>query len=166
MFDAVTEPELTSEELAAWRALQWATSLIMSRFRLDLAEQGLSIVEFDVLVHLAWAPEGTLPLQDLTASMVTGDALSRSGLTRVLDRMERDGLVRRKSSPSDRRRFDVVLTAKGRRRFDGVWPDHQDGIRRYFVGPLAPGDVGVITRVLGGLIAANEQALGLRPADD
>ena len=161
----MTESELTPDELAAWRALQWATALITSRFRADLAGDGLSIVEFDVLVHLAWAPEGTLPLQDLTASMVFGDSLSRSGLTRVLDRMERDGLVRRKLTPTDRRRFDVVLTAKGRRRFDAVWPAHEEGIRRYFVEPLTAGDIEVLTRVLGGLIEANELELGMRASD-
>ena len=152
---------MSANELAAWRQLQWATALIMSRFRVDLSEVGLSIVEFDVLVHLAWSAQGTLPLQDLTASMVFGDALSRSGLTRVLDRMERDGLVRRKLTAGDRRRFDVVLTPKGRRRFDGVWPGHEDGIRRYFVDPLAPTDIHELTRILGRLIRWNETALGM-----
>ena len=75
-----------------WKQLQWATALIMNRFRRDLAAAGLSLEQFDVLVHLAWAPSGTLPLHELTASMVVADALSRSGITRLLDRMERDGL--------------------------------------------------------------------------
>lgn len=64
-------------------------------------------------IHLAQAPAGTLPLHELTASMLVADALSRSGLTRLLDRMERDGLVRRMVSPHDRRRFDVTLTPEG-----------------------------------------------------
>ena len=108
----MTKP--TSDQLAAWRQLQWANALIMSRFRRDLAEFDVTIEEFDVLVHLAWASGGALPLQELTTSMVLGNALSRSGLTRMLDRMENDGLIRRELNRTDRRRFDVALTEKGR----------------------------------------------------
>lgn len=144
------------DQLAGWKQLQWATALIMARFRRDLAACGLSLEEFDVLVHLAWAPSGTLALHELTASMVVADALSRSGITRLLDRMERDGLIRRTVSTRDRRRFDVSLTPRGRRRFDQIWPTHADGIRRYFAQPLAPGDISELGRILGRLIQANE----------
>jgi DNA-binding MarR family transcriptional regulator len=140
---------------ATWRDLQWATSLIMSRFAHDLAEQDLTLEEFDVLVHLAWAPNGVLPLRALVASMVTGYQLSRSGLTRLLDRMERDGLVERTLSRADRRQFDVAITALGREVFDGVWPGHLQGIQRYFSEPLTDPDVTVMKRVLAKLIRAN-----------
>ena len=106
-------PTVTDDQLAVWKQLQWATALIMGRFRRDLAGSGLSLEEFDALIHLAQAPSGTLPLHELTASMLVADALSRSGLTRLLDRMERDGLVRRTVSAHDRRRFDVSLTRTG-----------------------------------------------------
>ena len=133
----------------------------MSRFRRDLAEVGLTIEEFDVLVHLAWAPAGALPLKELTASMVLGDALSRSGLTRMLDRMERDGLIRRQLNKDDRRRFDVALTRKGRQRFDEVWPPHEEGIGRYFVDALTPRDIDELGRILGQLVRANETPVRL-----
>lgn len=149
-------PALTDDQLAAWKQLQWATALITSQFRRDLAGAGLSLEQFDVLVHLAWAPSGTLPLHELTASMVVADALSRSGITRLLDRMERDGLVRRTVSAHDRRRFDVSLTPAGRRRFDQAWPAHADGIGRYFAQPLAPGDIAELARILDSLIQANQ----------
>jgi DNA-binding MarR family transcriptional regulator len=149
----------TSEQLAVWRQLQWATALIMRRFRRDLAEAGLTIEEFDVLVHLAWAPAGALALKELTGSMVLGEALSRSGLTRMLDRMDDDGLIRRELNKDDRRRFDISLTRKGRRRFEAVWPPHEDGIGRYFVAPLAQSDIDDLRRVLAKLIEANETAV-------
>jgi DNA-binding MarR family transcriptional regulator len=154
MLSAIVKP--TSEQLAVWRQLQWATALIMGRFRRDLAEAGLTIEEFDVLVHLAWAPAGALPLKELTGSMVLGDALSRSGLTRMLDRMDNDGLIRRELNKGDRRRFDISLTRKGRRRFEQVWPPHQDGIGLYFVDPLTQTDIDQLGRILGKLIQANE----------
>lgn len=132
----------------------------MARFKSDLARSGLSVEEFDVLVHLAWAPSETLTLRELTATMVVSSALTRSGLTRLLDRMDRDRLVRRTLSKQDRRRFDVSLTAKGRRRFAQVWPEHADGIRRYFVDPLAMEDLDDLDRILSVLIRTNEVELG------
>jgi DNA-binding MarR family transcriptional regulator len=149
-------PTLTDDQLAAWKQLQWATALITGRFRRDLARTGLSLEQFDVLVHLAWAPSGTLPLHQLTASMVVADTLSRSGITRLLDRMERDGLITRTVSTADRRRFDVSLTQHGRRRFEEAWPAHADGIGRYFAQPLTPRDIGDLTRILDSLIQANQ----------
>src|ERR1700739_4685225 len=148
-------PTVTDDQLAVWKQLQWATALIMGRFRRDLAASGFSLEEFDALIHLAQAPSGTLPLHELTSSMLVADALSRSGLTRLLDRMERVGLVRRTVSPHDRRRFDVTLTPDGRRRFDQVWPEHADGIGRYFVQPLAGRVLDGLGRVVDTLLPAN-----------
>ena len=149
-------PLLDDDQLAVWKQLQWATALIMARFRRDLAGSGLSLEEFDVLVHLAWAPSQTLALHELAASMVVADALSRSGITRLLDRMERDGLITRTVSTTDRRRFDVSLTPPGRLRFDQAWPAHADGIGRYFVQPLTSRDIGDLARILDSLIQANQ----------
>jgi DNA-binding MarR family transcriptional regulator len=153
---------LTEDQLAVWKQLQWATALIMNRFRRDLADAGVSLEQFDVLVHLAWAPSGTLPLHELTASMVVADALSRSGITRLLDRMERDGLITRTVSTADRRRFDVSLTPPGRQRFEQVWPGHADGIGRYFVQPLTSRDIEDLARILDTLIQANQNHHQLR----
>ena len=89
-------------------------------------------------------------------SGVVAAALSRSGITRLLDRMDRDGLIVRTVSTTDRRRFDVSLTPAGRRRFDQAWPAHADGIGRYFVQPLTSCDIGDLTRILDSLIQANQ----------
>jgi DNA-binding MarR family transcriptional regulator len=148
------------DRLAAWRDLQWATSLIMGRFARDLTERDLTIEEFDVLVHLAWAKDGVMPLRQLVASMVTGYQLSRSGLTRLLDRMERDGLVERTLSREDRRQFDVAISRQGREVFGRVWPEHVEGLQRYFSEPLTDRDVIVLKRVLAKLISANERGDG------
>jgi DNA-binding MarR family transcriptional regulator len=131
----------------------------MGRFAHDLADEDLTLEEFDVLVHLAWARDGVLPLRALVASMVSGYQLSRSGLTRLLDRMERDGLIERTLSSEDRRQFDVAVTDQGREVFDRVWPGHLQGIQRSFSEPLTDHDVTVLKRVLGKLIRANEPLL-------
>jgi DNA-binding MarR family transcriptional regulator len=132
----------------------------MGRFAHDLAAQDLTLEEFDVLVHLAWARDGVMPLRQLVDSMVTGYQLSRSGLTRLLDRMERDGLVERTLSREDRRQFDVAISSRGRELFGRVWPEHVDGIQRYFSGPLTDRDVVVLKKVLAKLISANERDHG------
>ena len=144
------------DRLSAWRDLQWATSLIMGRFAHDLAKEDLTLEEFDVLVHLAWARDGVLPLRALVASLVSGYQLSRSGLTRLLDRMERDGLVERSLSREDRRQFDVAISDRGRQVFDQVWPGHLEGILRWFSQPLTDSDVTALKRLLAKLIRANE----------
>jgi MarR family transcriptional regulator, 2-MHQ and catechol-resistance regulon repressor len=131
----------------------------MSRFAHDLADEDLTLEEFDVLVHLAWARDGVLPLRALVASMVSGYQLSRSGLTRLLDRMERDGLIERTLSNEDRRQFDVAITGRGREVFDRLWPGHLQGIQRYFSGSLTDRDVTVLKRVLAKLIKTNEPLL-------
>jgi DNA-binding MarR family transcriptional regulator len=136
----------------------------MGRFAHDLAEEDLTLEEFDVLVHLAWSRDGVLPLRRLVASMVYGHQLSRSGLTRLLDRMERDGLVERSLSREDRRQFDVAISDKGHAVFDRVWPGHLEGIGRYFSMPLTDQDVTLLKRVLGKLIHANELPLDRSPA--
>ncbi len=137
----------------------------MGRFARDLAGQDVTIEAFDVLVHLAWAPSGVLPLRELVASMVSGYQLSRSGLTRLLDRMERDGLVERSLSREDRRQFDVAISGRGREVFDRVWPDHREGIERYFSAPLADHDVTTLKRILGKLIQANDGTHSQRQAE-
>ena len=131
----------------------------MSRFARDLGDQDLTLEEFDVLVHLVWARDGVLPLRALVASMVSGYQLSRSGLTRLLDRMERDGLIERTLSSEDRRQFDVAVTDQGREVFDRVWPGHLQGIQRFFSEPLTDHDVTALKRVLAKLIRANEPPL-------
>ena len=92
--------------------------------------------------------------------MVSGYQLSRSGLTRLLDRMERDGLIERTLSRVDRRQFDVAISDQGRAVFGRVRPGHLQGIQRYFSEPLTDRDVTVLKRVLAKLIQANEETRG------
>ncbi|HYO20268.1 MAG TPA: hypothetical protein VES02_16565 [Dermatophilaceae bacterium] len=69
-------------------------------------------------------------------------------------------LIRRAVSTKDRRRFDVSLTPRGRRRFDGVWPDHAAGTGRYVVTPLDPHDLDELGRILTKLIRTNTDPQG------
>src|SRR6266849_5754966 len=103
---------LSEAEIRAWEAFQRAyaaTSHMLER----VAESrgGLPLGEHFLLVQIARGPETGIRPTDLAAlSLVT-----KSGVTRALDRLEQDGLVERRTCPSDKRGYLVVLTARGRR---------------------------------------------------
>jgi DNA-binding MarR family transcriptional regulator len=93
------------------------------------AESGLSAQWFEVLLRLARSPDHRLRMSDL-ASQVT---LTPSGLTRVVDRLEAEGLVKRESCPSDRRGSNAVLTPKGLKRLESAVPKHLDHLDELIV---------------------------------
>ncbi len=111
-----------------------AYSGLTSRFAAQFDEHGLSAVEFEVLLRLARSPEHRLRMSDLAAQT----SLSTSGVTRVVDRMERDGLVCRSACPSDRRSSYAVITQAGLARLDETLPGHLRLIEEWFTGQLDP----------------------------
>lgn len=142
-------------ELATWRAFQWANSLITKRIGAHLRAFGLTLEEFDVLIQLYRADRGTLPLRALHDSLLFGGTLTRSGLTRLLDRFERDGVVSRTLDQSDRRRFHVTLTKAGVKQFEAVWPEVEQVIHACFVEPLEGYPTAPLDGALTLLIEAN-----------
>ncbi|MGC4808389.1 MarR family winged helix-turn-helix transcriptional regulator [Micromonospora sp. DT233] len=126
MFD---DPRITAVGL-----LIEAHAGLTARFAAQFEEHGLSPVEFDVLTRLARSPGNQLRMTDLAAQT----SLSTSGVTRVVDRMERDGLVCRRACPSDRRSSYAVVTTTGLTRLDEVLPGHLGIIEQWFTGQLEP----------------------------
>jgi MarR family transcriptional regulator, 2-MHQ and catechol-resistance regulon repressor len=119
------------------------------RFAAQLEEHGLSPVEFEVLLRLARSPGHELRMSDLSAQT----SLSTSGVTRVVDRMERDGLLRRRACPSDRRSSYAVVTQSGLGRLSDTLPGHLAMIDQWFTGLL---DAGTLETVLDGLRAVRD----------
>src|SRR5512134_354933 len=115
MPDSFDDPRLTAMGLLAE-----VTVGLDSVLSPQLAAHGLSAVEFEVLLRLGRSPGRRLRMSDLAAQT----SLSTSGVTRVVDRLERDGLVRREACPSDRRGFFAVLTEEGATRLSAVLPGH------------------------------------------
>jgi MarR family 2-MHQ and catechol resistance regulon transcriptional repressor len=107
---------------------------LSARFAAQFEEHGLSAVEFEVLTRLARSPGNQLRMTDLAAQT----SLSTSGVTRVVDRMERDGLLTRQACPSDRRSSYAVVTAAGMQRLDETLPGHLRIIEQWFTGQLDP----------------------------
>nr|WP_043619692.1 MarR family transcriptional regulator [Nonomuraea candida] len=126
------DPRLTAVGL-----LTEVHSGLMSRLQPALSGSGLSEVDFETVIRLARSPRQRLRMSDLAAQT----QLSTSGVTRVVDRLEREGLVRREACASDRRASYAVLTDAGRERLASVLPQHLSDIEEWFTGLLSPDEL-------------------------
>ena len=134
--------DLDDATLAAWRSFITAHALVIEQIDRDLAAAGcVPLHWYDVLVELVEAPEERLRMHQLANQVV----LSRSGLTRLVDRLEAAGLLRRERSGTDRRGAYAVLTAQGRAALRMAWPVYAHGISTYFARHLDPAHVGTLT---------------------
>ncbi|MEA2483535.1 MAG: hypothetical protein QOC55_1482 [Thermoleophilaceae bacterium] len=97
-----------------------------------MGAHGLTLSDYDVLVQLARAPEHKLRNIELAKAVV----LTRSGVTRLVDGLEKDGLVARSSCPSDKRGTFVALTDEGVARLRAAAGTHLEGVRELFVERL------------------------------
>jgi DNA-binding MarR family transcriptional regulator len=128
-----TLPAISPAELVVWRTLLRAQVQISRRLQTDLlAEHDLALGSYDVLTQLGETPDGRLRMNDLADRVL----LSRSGLTRLVDRLQREGLVARQSCSSDARGLYAVLTAAGRARLAAATPTYQRGVRDYVLSRL------------------------------
>jgi len=100
-------------------------------------EQGLPLTSYEVLISLADAPAGRLRMGELAGALL----LSRSGLTRLVDRLERQGMVERERCEDDARGYFAVITEGGRRKLESARPAHRAGVREHFLGRLNAGDL-------------------------
>lgn len=94
-------------------------------------QASLSLEQFEVLNALCDSSDGRLRMSDLASAT----QLSRSGMTRMVDRLEKSGLVIRESCPDDRRCMFCRLTKEGRKAHDEAWPVMRDAIRSLFEQP-------------------------------
>jgi DNA-binding MarR family transcriptional regulator len=124
-----------SVHLQAWRALIRAQSSLACHLERELEEAaGLSLAWYEVLLVLDRAPEGALRLQQLMGTVL----MTKSGVTRLVDRMEEAGLVSRSGCPSDRRGAFAVITDLGRQTLGRAAPVHAQGIDRHLASVLDP----------------------------
>lgn len=131
--------------LAAWRAFLEAHAHVTEVLGRELREQeDLPLTWYDVLVQLSEAPDNRRRMQELADAVL----LSKSGLTRLIDRMERAGLVRRTECPTDRRGTLAELTDAGYERLAATAPTHLAGVRRHFTDLLDDEEAAVLARAL------------------
>jgi DNA-binding MarR family transcriptional regulator len=121
---------LDAEELAAWRGLLRTHSALTKALDAELVRaHGLPLSSYEVLLFLADSPEGQMRMSELA----DGVLLSRSGLTRLVDRMQREGLLRRERCEDDARGWFASITPKGRELFTRARKTHLDGVRERFL---------------------------------
>lgn len=131
--------------LAPWRAFLYAHARVARRLDEDLrAGHGLSLQEYETLLHLAEAPDRRLRMGRLADSLL----LSKSGVTRLVDRLVDDGLVERTSCASDARGAEASLTELGLSRLRAAAPTHLAGIRDHFLSAIRAADLPVIERAM------------------
>lgn len=130
--------------LEAWQSLLRAHASLMRELATDLITRtGLSLGDFDVLAQLALGG-GELRMTDLAARAYS----SRSGMTRRVDRLVDEGLVRRSSADADARSVVVALTEAGLARVEGTVPVHLRRVSELFIERLDDEELAVLERSL------------------
>jgi DNA-binding MarR family transcriptional regulator len=150
----LSEP-LSTGELAAWRGFLRTHARLLRHLDRQLTnEQGLATSSYEVLLRLAEAPRGTMRMKDIAHSLL----LSRSGLSRVVDELERKGYVKRQPCPSDARGTEAVITRSGRSAFRKAQNSHLRSVRAEFLDKLSEQQLQQLAEVW--------TALGLAEAPD
>lgn len=135
---AVARADLAADErITAMGLLAEVHAGILAKALPQLAEHGLAGAEFEVVLRLSRSPGGRLRMSDLAAQT----SLTSSGITRLVDRLERTGLLRRTACPSDRRGLFAELTEAGWERIEAVLPGHIALIEEWLIGLLEPAEL-------------------------
>jgi DNA-binding MarR family transcriptional regulator len=122
--------ELTGTELGAWRGMLRVHAALVRELDAELdAAHDLPLSSYDVLIFLRAAPGKRLRMAELADSVL----LSRSGVTRLVDRLEREGLIVRDTCTSDGRGCFAVLTPEGEEMLARARPTHLAGVRERFI---------------------------------
>src|SRR3954463_7285537 len=122
--------KLTPLELGAWRELLHVHAVLTRELDEELRRShGLPLSSYDVLVNLESAPERQMRMSELADAVL----LSRSGLTRLVERLEREGLLERRDCTEDARGAYAVLTHEGRTQLAEARETHLAGVRALFL---------------------------------
>jgi DNA-binding MarR family transcriptional regulator len=147
------QPRLEEPQLAAWRVFLRAHATVIDAIERDLAAAGVaSLSSYDVLIELLEAPERRLRMAELARRVV----LSRSGLTRLVDRLEDEGLLTRERTAEDRRGAYAVLTDAGYQTVRRAWPVYARSIQMRFAALLPADDARILTALLERMLNGGE----------
>src|SRR5262245_3653895 len=142
-------------ELDTWVRFLRTHSAIVGRLNAELvADHGLTINDFEVLLHLSWAPEQAMRRVDLASSVL----LTPSGITRLLDGLERSGFVTREACATDRRVVYAKLTPAGDEKLRAARTTHLAGVHRLFVERFSPEELASLADLLERLPGAHGES--------
>lgn len=144
-------PPVDDPRLAAWGAFLRAHARLTRVLERELQdEQDLSLADYDVLYQLAASDEGRLRMSELADRLL----LSRSGATRLVDRLESAGYVARASCATDRRGLWAHLTETGRGRLEDAMPTHLRGVCEHFIDRIPGTELDQLQHTLERVIEA------------
>ncbi len=146
-------PWLDDAEMAAWRAYIGTMVDLGAALEADLAEHGLTMGDYQVLVYLSESADRSMRMCDLATYL----QLSPSGLTRRLDGLVRGGLVERRTSARDRRVMLAVLTDEGWRKLQRAAPIHVRSVRHRIIDRVQRRDLAAMTRIFGAVRAGLDE---------
>jgi DNA-binding MarR family transcriptional regulator len=147
---------ITKGDLAAWRAFITAHAEVIGAISKEMESAGqVPLSSYDVLVALSESPGHRLRMHELARDVI----LSRSALTRLVDRLEGQGLLHREQCGTDRRGAYAVLTDAGREALDSAWPVYGRSIQRRFVDHLSDDELAVIRTAMSRIAAAEGHPL-------
>jgi DNA-binding MarR family transcriptional regulator len=142
---------LSRAEEAAWRALARAILVVPRTLEAELIEtHGLNLAEYSVLMNLSERPDRAMRMSELADAV----ALSVSGLTRVVERLSRQGLVTRMRCETDARGQLAHLTDAGFAALEAAYPRHLEGVRRHVIDHLSDVDLAKFAEAVGDMAAA------------
>jgi len=143
--------ELTPQQLTAWSGFLRSHAQIVRALDAELErEHGLPLTSYDVLIQLRLAPGRRLRMFELADAIV----LSRSGLTRLVGRLERSGLVERERGEVDLRQTYARLTDRGFGVLAAATPTHIAGIKERFLGRLSEEQTKQLGEIWGAVLGS------------
>ena len=144
--------ELSDAHHDAWRLLLTTHAKLLDRVNKEVVAAGMIALEwYDVLLTLDRAPDRRLRMSELAEAVL----FSRSGLTRLVDRIESAGFLRREAVPTDRRGSYAALTEEGAAELDRAWPEYRKAIARNFGRGLSEAEARTLAALL---LKAQEEA--------
>jgi DNA-binding MarR family transcriptional regulator len=148
----VLSSQAVSPAISAWVSLLRAHASTTRAFNAELlSEHGLTINDYEALLHLSRADEGRMRRVDLAENLL----LTASGVTRLLDGLESHGLVERAACDSDRRVVYAVITAEGMKRLRAAADSHVASVRAFFEERYSSTEVEQLGELLGRLQAGD-----------
>jgi DNA-binding MarR family transcriptional regulator len=141
------------DRVAAWASVLRVHAALMPKLEREVTRAGLPLTWYDVLLVLNAAPGRRLTMSELGAQAV----VSRERVSRVVQELERAGLVERSANPDDKRSSYAKISSEGRRRLASVAPVYLAGIEEHFTGHLSDREIVAVTKALGKVLAAEER---------
>lgn len=143
---------LTTDQQRVWRTYLLGAARLSERLDADLRQFGLDLAEYEILVCLEESPDRRVRMSELADAVHQ----SRSRLTHTIARMERDGLVARRTCPTDRRGVWAEVSQRGLDLLTQAAPSHVDGVRRHFVEAAGVEDFAAVGRVFDAVLAVED----------